>query len=292
MTLWFLGLMLGGTLALAISDVLKRKYLKEGIDDQALLVITSSFIGILLLLVLFIVGFPEVKDGFWFAIAITVPLNLISQNLFIQAFKYSDASLIAPLRLIIPPLVIVTGFLFLNESPSMMGVIGIFVTMAGLWFLLERREQRDSQKSHFFDKGVVYGLAGSVLFAISFPFDKIAVVQSSALFATFVIFSCLAVLTFLFNVLRERKFASIIFHSLTSHFGANILISVFSSIGLVMTNHALNYSLAAYASSLKRLQALWTVLIAGQFLKEKDMSRRVVATLLMCVGILLSVLWN
>ncbi|MDO8492046.1 MAG: DMT family transporter [bacterium] len=294
MTLLFLSLMLSGTLALGISDVLRRKYLKDGLNDQALLVVTLFLTGVLLLPILILVGLPEIKDGFWSAVAITVSLNLVSQNLFIRAFKLSEASLIAPLRLIIPPLVIFTGFLFLNERPSLIGIAGIFITMVGLWFLLGGGKNSEQQSRHLWirDKGVIYGLIGSVLFAISFPFDKIAVVQSSALFATFLIFTSLGILTYAINAVRDGKFTATVIESFTQHFKANIFISVFSSIGIVLTNQALNYSLAAYASSLKRLQALWTVIIAGKFLEEKETGRRVIATLLMFLGIILSVLWN
>lgn len=286
--------MLGGTFALGVSDVLRRKYLKDGLDDQALLVITLFFTGVLLLPILIFVGIPEIKDGFWTAIVITVFLNLISQNLFIKAFKLSEASLIAPLRLIIPPLVILTGFFFLNEKPSLIGIIGIFITMIGLWFLLGAGKDSEHQNRipWIKDRGVIYGLIGSMLFAISFPFDKVAVVQSSALFATFLIFSLLGVFTFLFNVIQERKFASVVIKSFTQNFKENLLISILSSMGIALTNQALNYSLVAYASSIKRLQALWTVVIAGKFLKEKDVGRRTVATILMFFGILLSIFWN
>ncbi len=294
MTLLFVGLMLGGTFALGVGDVLRKKYLKDGLDDQVLLTITLFLTGILLLPVLVLIGIPDIKDGFWLAAATTILLNLVSQNLFIRAFKLSDASIVAPLRLIIPPLVIVTGFLFLNERPSVVGTIGIFVTMIGLWFLLGGGKNGGQPRyaSGKKDRGVAYGLMGSVLFAVSFPFDKITVVNSSALFATCIVFTILGLLTFAINVLRDKRFYGMVCASFTRHFTANMAVSLCSSVGVVLTNQALNYSLVAYASSLKRLQALWTVIIAGKYLREKDMPRRVLATLIMFVGILLSVFWK
>lgn len=286
--------MLSGTFALGVGDVLRKKYMKEGLDDQVLLVISLFFTGMLLLPLLLLVGIPEIKEGFWRAMVITVLLNLISQNLFIRAFKLSDASLIAPLRLIIPPLVIVTGFLFLRETPSLVGAMGIFVSMLGLWLLLTsgKTDGEDKSPAWYRDRGVLYGLAGSVLFSISFPFDKIAVVNSSTLFATWLMFTTLGLVTFLIHSIRNRKFPGLVAASFTQHFKANMLVSLCSSIGIGLTNHALNYSFAAYASSLKRLQALWTVIIAGRFLQEKEMQRRIVATVIMFVGIALSVFWK
>ncbi|MEQ1500222.1 MAG: DMT family transporter, partial [Parcubacteria group bacterium] len=136
MTLLFIGLMFCGTFALGLSDVFRKKYLNEGLDDQVFLTITLFLTGILLLPVVIFLGIPDIKDGFWSAFVVTMLLNLISQNLFIKAFKMSEASLIAPLRLIIPLFVVITGFLFLGEKPSFMGVVGIVITMFGLWFLL------------------------------------------------------------------------------------------------------------------------------------------------------------
>ena len=80
------------------------------------------------------------------------------------------------------------------------------------------------------------------------------------------------------------------FVTITKHIKASMLISVFTSVGIVLTNQALNYSFAAYASSLKRLQAVWTIIIAGKFLKEKDMGQKIFATAIMLVGIMLTVL--
>src|SRR3989344_3215452 len=238
-TIIFVFLMFGGTFALGIGDTWRKKYLKEGIDEQSLLTVTLFLTGVLLLPVLLVVGFPEIKEGFWLPLFGTIALNLISQNLFIRAFKLSDASLIAPLRLIIPPLVILTGFVFLGEKPTWLGAIGIIVTMIGLWFLLFKKEDA----------------TWSRLTAIMKPgFNR----------------SLTGVLT------KDKK--------------ALLLISVASSAGVFLTNQALNYSLAAYVSSLKRLQALWTVLLAGALLKEKEIRRRVFATIIMFLGILLSVL--
>src|SRR3989344_6216181 len=277
---------------LMFGDTWRKKYLKEGIDEQSLLTVTLFLTGVLLLPVFLVVGFPEIKEGFWLPLFGTIALNLISQNLFIRAFKLSDASLIAPLRLIIPPLVILTGFVFLGEKPTWLGAIGIIVTMIGLWFLLFKKEDATWSRltAKLKDRGILYGLIGSVLFAISFPLDKIVVIKSSALFGTFVIFSSLGIMTYLLNTIMKPGFNRSLTGVLTKDKKALLLISVASSAGVFLTNQALNYSLAAYVSSLKRLQALWTVLLAGARFKEKKKSRRDFAPLINFLGILLSVL--
>ena len=49
---------------------------------------------------------------------------------------------------------------------------------------------------------------------------------------------------------------------------------------------------AAHAASLKGPWSFWTVFLAGKFLEEKESRRRVIATLVMLSGIMVTVLWG
>lgn len=276
----FLVLMLSGTVLLGLNDVHRKYVLTKGFDEQILLSVSFLGSGIILAIPLAFIGVPEIKAGFWTVAIITVALNLVSQNLFIRAFALSDASLIGPLRLIIPVLVIGTGYIFLREVPSMGGILGIIATVIGLAILLQ------PSFSFSLERGVVYGLLGSVLFAISFPLDKIAIESSSALFATTMILSLIGIALTIGNALRTPGFlgrAFALVYRTPWHFVGIIAAQAF---GVLLTNAALSYSLVAYASSLKRLQALWTVIFAGMFLKESQIRRRLIAVALLFVGII------
>lgn len=291
-TFIFLGLMLVGTFFLGFNDVQKKKYLTQGINEQVLLGLHLFFGGLILFPIVLISGIPQIHAGFWYSFAGTVSLNVISQALFMRAFKLSEASVIAPLRLIIPPLVIFTGFLFLRETPSLTGVIGIFVTMAGLWFLLFPQNPFSFMglKNLKTEKGILLGLLGSVLFAISFPLDKKAVIASSALFSSSLSLMAVGLITMVINQLRNKKFSGEVYAAVKNQFGPLVVTSLSLGIGGFLTNQAFNYSLAVYASSVKRLQALWTVVLSGKFLQEQNIKKKLLATIIMFVGILLSVL--
>lgn len=112
-TLLFLTLMIPGTFLLGLNDVLVRRLLKSGAIREQLLV-TYEFIGVFVVLAvpLLIQGVPEIKPGFWSAILITAVLNIFAQWAWYTAFRKEEASLISPLRLLTPPLVLLTGFYF------------------------------------------------------------------------------------------------------------------------------------------------------------------------------------
>ncbi len=288
MTLFIL-LMLSGTFVLGYNDILRKKYLVAGVHEQALVIAPFLLSGAMLLTICALTGLPHLYAPFWPVFSATVALNIVSQYLFIHAFKASDASTIAPLRLIIPPLVIVTGFIFLNEKPDAQGVLGILTTVIGLWILLFADKQK-SFKHVLKDRGILMGLAGSVLFAISFPLDKQAVLLSSGLFFAGAISFAVGLCTLLLIQIRERGFAGHMLTELKQRPAAFALLSVTWGIGAFLTNEALNYSLAAYAASFKRLQALWTVVLSGHFLGEKGLTRKLFATVIMLAGIAITVM--
>jgi len=59
-----------------------------------------------------------------------------------------------------------------------------------------------------------------------------------------------------------------------------------------LTTQALNYTLAAYAASVKRLWSFWAVILSGQILGEKDISHRLAATGIMLAGIVITSLFG
>ncbi len=294
-TLLFLGLMVIGTFFLGCGDVLKRKYLRDGMDEQALVGISFLLGSVVLAVPLYWFGVPEVKNGFWSAVFVTGFLNVIGQNAFARSLKTTDASLVGPLRLLTPPLVVVTGFLILGEVPSLTGIGGILLTVTGLWFLFQGEygvNARTLFARIWNDRGVLWAVSGSLLFALSFPFDKKAVVLSSALFMATVAFFIIGTCTILLNLWFSGSFRKEFWPHLRTYRFSFLLVALLDAGGAWLTLHALNFSLAAYAASAKRLWSFWTVILAGAFLKERNVRMRLAAALLMFLGILLTAIFG
>ena len=284
----FLLLMLPGTLFLGVEDFLKKKYLNNGMSEQVLLSTTFFLAGFLLMPILFIGGIPTIEPQFWNAFVGTVILNVVAQNLFIRAYKYNEASIIAPLRLITPILVIFTGFIVLREVPSFIGTIGIFTTLVGLYMLLYGKIASWGI-TNLKNNGLILGFLACLLFAFSFVLDKQAVVSSSALFMSSLVFMSIGLLTGVINLIVSPTFLLKTKETILLNWRSLLLISVLISIGAFLTNQSLNYTLTAYASSIKRLQVLWTVILAGIFLHESQIGRRTLAVVVMFFGVALTI---
>lgn len=289
-TALFLITILPATVFLGFADVLVRKILKAPRVNEQLL-ISFEYLGtaVILAIPLMLRGLPLVQPGFFAAAAVTILLNTFAAWAWYEAFKREEASLISPLRLITPPLVILTGFLVLGEVPSIAGALGILLTVVGLWFLFdaEARFQNIRLRDLVRRRGVLLGFYGAISFAFSLPFDKKTVTTSSALFAIIVSFTSIAIINFLIAFLRRRR------NPLTlvkpENRKALFMLPFVHAVASILSYSALNYALVAYVGSVKRLWSLWAVLFAGAFLKEGNILKKIIATLIMLAGIALTV---
>jgi len=288
----FLALMVPATVLLGINDILIRRILREGrVDEQMLIAFEFFTSGLLVAIPLGVIGIPEIQPGFWSAALTTAILNVFGQWAWYAAFRREEASLVSPLRLLTPPLVIMTGYFVLREVPSLGGIAGITLTIFGLLLLFEGNAvlAKTTIWKTMRRPGIILGILGAFSFAASFPFDKKAVVTSSALFAIVVIFLTLGFLSAIFALIRSRGRVVFDFRSNGKllitlpflHFAASIL--SFSS---------LNYALAAYAASVKRLWSFWAVLFSGKFLGEQHIGRKLLATGVMLLGIIITAVFG
>lgn len=286
-TFLFLLFMIPGTIFLGAYDVFVRKILKRGVHDGLLLSINLIGTGIISFIALSFFGFPEIKSGFWPAFLGSLVLNIISQRIWYRAFKNADASLVSPFKLLIPPLVLLTGFIFLREIPSFFGVLGIFITVIGLWFLLSAEDAFKGKRFLEIIKnpGVSYALFGALLWSLSFPLDKKAVISSSALFFGALVFLGIGIVSLIitFALKRSQNISSGIYDARKLIF----LTVIFYSIGPFLTYLALKYTLVSYASAAKQLTSLWAILLSGQILSEKNIGKKLLAALVMLGGVLI-----
>jgi len=302
--LLFLLYMIPGSFFHGAYDLSVKRVLKRGVSEEVLLAVGFLSAAIVLMPFLFVFGVPVLGDGFWFAFMVTVALNLVSQRVWYKAYKLEDASLIAPLKLLIPPLVAVTGFFILGEKLSLISVLGIFITIGGLWYFLS--QEAFFKKLILFEfikrPGILLGFLGAFLWALSFPLDKKAITLSSALFFGVLFFLFVGGVTLLFwiakSLIRYKSHSNEVissFHDLSLLFQARkefvVLVGV-HALGSILAYQALNYAPAVYASTVKRFSSVWTVFLSGRFLREKNIGRKLFATFIMIVGVAVMFLYG
>ncbi len=284
--------MIPGTFFAGLLDVIIRYALRGGkINERLLLAFNFLFSGILIsILFIFFFDFPEIKQGFWLALIMTSILGLFGHWIYYKAFSQNDASIISPTRLLTPPFVLITGFFILGEKTSFWGMIGVLTTIAGLWFLVNPEGKKLNLAEILKHKGIILGILGALFFAFSFPFDKKAVITSSALFFSAVYLVIVGLVSLIIYAVQKKDF--FVHKSLKTNWRIIFLMVLVNIAGFFLTAQALNYTLAAYAASVKRLWSFWAVILSGQLLGEKDIGRRLTATGIMLVGIVITSLFG
>ncbi len=292
-TFLFLTFMLPGTLFLGLYDVLLRSLLRDGkVNERFLLGVIFTGSGLIFLLSFLFIGTPELKPGFWSAYGGTLLLNIFGQWAFYKAFRHEEASFVSPLRLLTPPLVLVTGFFILGEAPSWWGIMGVVVTIAGLFILLRAEAKSFQLKlSQILRRtGAWYAAAGALAFAFSFPLDKKAVITSSTVFFGTLVLLGIGLTSIILSMRRNHIYENLATIRKDILFIA--LVILIATAGFFLATNALHYAFAAYASSVKRLLSFWAVLFGGAFLKEKNIRTKIAATVIMLAGIAITLLFE
>ena len=289
--LWILFAFLGAFCE-SLKDVFSKKALNgiRNIDEYVAAWSMRFFALPFLLSLLLFVEIPVIGDGFWSALLVSGGLNTITTILYMKALKASDLSVTVPMVTFTPLFLLVISPLILGEFPGFFGVIGIILIVMGA-YMLNIKKRRDGFFAPFrallHEKGPRLMLCVAFIWSISSNFDKIGVVNSSPVFWTASLNLFLTMTLLPIMLLKS--------HSCTSQVKNNIKallpIGFFTAMMHLFIMTALSLTLVAYVISIKRTNALFSVLWGALFFKEKHIKERLIGALIMVVGVLLITLF-
>jgi drug/metabolite transporter (DMT)-like permease len=240
---------------------------------------------------LFADGIPAVNPKFWGVMALMLPFEIAVNLLFFRAIKNSELSLVFPFTAFLPLFVSFFAFLILDEKLSPRLVFAVLLIALGAYLMrLEKFTVRDfftPFKRLAGDKGISLVLIVTLIWGFLAPLGKLATSYSSARFFPAVYFTLATILfTPIFLKKSENGFSSI-----WRNFGGFVLVGLFYA-GFLLCNWAA-YSMqkAGLVNAVGALAGVFTVILAGTFFKESSFKRRIIAALIMFLGVLLIKLW-
>jgi drug/metabolite transporter (DMT)-like permease len=249
-------------------------------DDRAILAAQWGA-GALLLIFACLVFYPGLltapretlaaltRPDFWTLLVWSGALNVVAYVFYIRAFRLSDASLVAPLVLLTPVLMLVTSPIMTGEHAPPMGVFGVLFTVLGVGLLDADQTSGRRFNFHVFarDQGARLMIGVAVIWSVTANIDKLGVRASTPLIwitaVTIVISLCALLYWF-----AGRRAASSLF-ALRYAFTAGSAMAF----GSALQMWALTVLFTPYVIAIKRLSALFTVLASGHVLKEETGGR-------------------
>jgi len=243
----------------------------------------------LLLLILFFIDIPRLEPTFFWTVLILIPFEVSALVLFLKAIKISPLSLTMPFLALTPVFLILTGRIILAEQISSKGIFGISLVAIGSYMLNINRLDRgilEPIRSIFSERGSFYMLIVALIFSITAPLGKRAVIHSSPLFFA-AIYAPIISLGFIPLALNSYRQGTVDLPLIKRQWKLFLLAGLLFCLSIVFHFLALSLAKAAYMVSVKRLSVIFAVVYGGLIFKEDYIFIRLLAASLMVFGVLL-----
>ncbi len=294
---WFgIGLAVVAAFSQTATDIGTKAATREA--EEKLVVATQWCVGAVLLTGLCLALHPELllrpatalpeltRGNFWPLLFGTTVLNVVAYYFFVRAYRLSDASLAAPLLLLTPVLMLVTSPLLIDQQVSTLGATGVVLSVAGGLILAASEpgeRPRASLATFLRDPGVRSMGVTAAIYSVTSNMDKLGVEASTPIFWIAAATDAIAA-TSLFLLLASRPRAFRL-HELRYALAAGAALAV----GNATQMYALTLIFVPYVIALKRMSALFTVIVGGLALGEK-FGARLLGAAIMFAGAALVIL--
>lgn len=282
--MWLLlGLLSGFT------DAVRNVLAKHNTNTYNSLVVTwaiTTYSLIILIPLMFVKGIPSLDGIFWLALSARTVLDVIATILYVKALKYTDLSLSLPLLSLTPLLLLFTGLLINHEFPGPTGVGGVVAIVVGTYSLYFTRKEKFYQPflALYQNKGARMMLGVAVLWSITSPLHRLAILHSNPYFYTgFGTLVIAAIFTLMILVSDRKGLKSSLKPKNVSKLAPAGLIGGVSVLAQMI---GLSIAPAVLIQSLKRTSIIFSSIMGGVFFGE-PLKKRIAPICLMVFGVIL-----
>lgn len=240
----------------------------------------------ILMTALYIQGWPEIRPGFYFALAMTILGNTAGIICFFRAISMGELSVVYPLLALSPAWMLLSTRLITGEFPSRAGLAGVLLCTSGCYALgLDKSGLLSPFRNLWKDAGGRYALLTSVIWSVTANFDKRAVEASSAMFYPVCHGIGLSMSLYLLTV-RNCKDE---FRRLATWDGAWRIgvLALIISVLVVSQFFAVDKAQATYVIAVKRSGMVLAVLLGWLLYEEPYGPRRLALSVVVLAGLLL-----
>ncbi|MDI6745422.1 MAG: DMT family transporter [Thermodesulfovibrionales bacterium] len=274
---------------LATSDALTKKALKD--SNEYLAAWFRFFFSLPLLLILWLfVPAPKLDTEFYRALAIALPLEIVTIILYIKALRVSPLSLTLPFLALTPVFLIFISYLIVGEKVSFRGGAGIFLIAAGSYTLNISEIKKGILKpfrSIPREKGSVFMIGVALIYCFTASLGKVAIEHSSPLFFVITYYIALTICFAPIAFWMGRKELGVFFRD--KQFKKLVQPGVFFAVMAATHMLAMNLTKVAYMISVKRLSLIIGIMYGYFLFREENIKERFLGAALMLIGFVLVV---
>lgn len=269
----------------SVSGIFSKKNLK--LMDEYVVSASFRFFALPFVLpILLFIEIPPIGSHFWLALIGWVSSATIALILAFRALRHSDMSLTTPMIAFTPLFLLITSPIINNEFPSLLGLVGVLVIVAGSYLMNIKEMKRgylEPFKALIKQQGPRLTLIAAFMWSITSNFDKIGIQNSSPLFWPIATTLTAAAVMLPIVLLKSKNSIG----KIPTNWKTLAPVGLFSALTLVFQMFALSLTLVAYVISIKRLSAVMSVIWGKLFFKEKGIRERLIGAVIMVLGVVL-----
>lgn len=266
---------------------------KKNIDEYSLAFWGRVMGAILTLPILFFISFRLIEGNFILILILSSILNAIATVTALKAVKHWELSIVWPLTAFTIPFLIFTGYIIWGEIPNMFWLFGVFLIFIWTYFLWISWNQKwflTPIKAIYWNNWAKYMLVTAIIWSITWPLDKLGIMEYWVFLWMLYINICIAILMFLYFIsFRKKTFSHLT--SISSMKKISIMTFLWAGT-LLLQMFATKLTLVIYVISIKRASWIFSVLLGYFFFQEKNIAWKIFATSLMLVWVVVITLFG
>ena len=286
--MWFY-IALATSVISAISVIFSKKILK-GVSPSVLtwctLVLATPIIAIFAIKE----GIPNLNTLFIAGVVGSVIFYTASEIIQFRAMKIADLSAIYPLVSLGPIFTLIVAFLPpLNEKPGFIAIIGVLITLLGVYVLNVNNAKEGLLKPIkllFENKASALMILSVVINSVVIAFDKLAINNTIPQNTTFVLLAeNILVIVGLLPILylRNKNFTRQIFDNKKLF----IILGLLNAVSTILAFSAVGSGSVGLVSTILKTQLLFVLLFSFIFFKDKPRLETIIGSIIMILGVVL-----
>jgi len=245
------------------------------------------------LLMMFLIFLPLVffngininSNSFWLVLILAILVDGIGSIGYVEALQISGVTHTVPLLSLTPLFVLLTG-LFVNEIPTPLASLAVFLIVIGVYTLNISKNKEGFFEPFLYifkEKGTLLMFIVAVVFSLNAVLFKLGIEYSDLITTMFLVVVGELVLYSIYNTIRKKSVIKIVKKNPKLLFG--------SAFFVVVGNYALglgyNYLDVSFMIALKRLTILFSTIFGIIFLKEKNIKEKILGSIIIVSGVIL-----
>ncbi|HEX9805024.1 MAG TPA: DMT family transporter [Candidatus Dojkabacteria bacterium] len=278
----------GSAILQATQNILIKKLVKK--EDPFVVIWYTIFLSMLFLIpIVLINGIPTLGENFYLLLGIRIILDVFALSLYFYALKAGDVSLVIPLYSFSVVFSLISSSIINKEFPNWIGVIGIFIIIAGTYLLnLPIKERRKNIllpfKMLFNEMAARLILLSAFLYGIIYSINKAGIENSSTSFFTFS--AALGLLVFFSCALLYKNKGDLSKSIQIRKFKQFLPLGLLDGVKIFLFMLAVTYTYVSFADASDNTTAIYSTIFAGLIFKEK-IRQRIVPIMIMILGVVL-----